>query len=427
MSIVPPHAPDDEESVIGACLLNGKAVDLVYDILAPEHFYRPSHGVIFKAILDVHDKAEPVDALTVVGRLDADGLLEQAGGAVRVHELAGIVPAASNAAHYAKRVRAMWLRREILRVGHELVALGNTGANSVTDLLAEADNKVMSIGQLARGKKAERVFTGKQLMSDYRKILNEPLDEGQIGVRPPFTFLSPLMGSRLYVLSGYSGHGKTASALQFVGSACEGGARVGVETIEMSREDLAHRLVAARASAPYHEVRLGKVSSFHRHNVEKALDEIEDWDFEVIDDSGVDAAQIRRDQRAGKYDLLIVDHLHNISIRDKRHERQELEETVRQLTAIAKEFNIPVLLLAQLSRHDKREPFPRPTLSDLKGTGAIEQLASHVWFIWRKPDEFHNPTTETEFIVAKNRYGGLGAYNLHFRASQVRFTESQYG
>ncbi len=405
-------------------LISPGAIDACAEILSPNAFYRQSHGLIYQAILAVHEKDEPVDALTVVGNLDATGNLEAAGGPERVHLLAAIVPAAGNAAHYARIVRAMWLRREISAVGQGLMELGSSGAESVTDLLAEADKKMLSVSQLASGKNANRVFTGKQMVADYRRILDSPLDETEIGIQTPFHFLPPMMGGRLYILSGYSGHGKTAGALQFVGSACDGGARVGVETIEMSKEDLGHRLVASRAQVPYHNVRLGHIAKDQRPAVEKALEEIETWDFEVIDDSTADATQIRRDQRIGKYDLLIVDHLHNISIKDKRHERQELEETVRALTAIAKDFGIPVLLLAQLSRHDKRDPFPRPTLSDLKGTGAIEQLASHVWFIWRVPDQFHNPTNEAEFIIAKNRYGGLGSHNLHFRASQVRFTEA---
>jgi replicative DNA helicase len=419
---LPAQSLDGEESVLGACLISAGAVDACSEILTPEVFYRQSHGVIFQAILDVAEKGEPVDALTVVGRLDADGKLTEAGGAERVHELSAIVPSAGNAAHYAKIIRAMWLRREIANVGHELVALGDNGAESVTDLFGEIDKKFLRLqSQGTRGK--DRVFTAKQLVAEYRETLASPLDEDKEGVRPPFSFLSPLMGSRLYVIGGYTGHGKSVSGIQFLASACEGGARVGFHSIEMSRTDLTHRLIAS-FGAPYHDVRTGHVASSNRPTVDKALETIEGWDWEIIDDEEVDPAQIRRDQRSGKYDLLIIDHLHRIRIKDKRHGREELEENVRRITNIAKEFDIPVLLLAQLSREEKRNPFPRPTLASLKGSGAIEQEASHVWFAWRKSDEFHQPTSDAEWIISKNRFGPVGYKNLHFRASQVRFTET---
>jgi replicative DNA helicase len=188
------------------------AVDVCSEILVPESFYRHSHGLIFRAILDVAEKGEPVDALTVVGRLDADGKLAAAGGAERVHELSVLTPAASNAAHYAKIVRAMWLRREIASVGHELVALGDNGAESVTDLFGEIDKRFLRL-QSQGTRKKDRVFTAKQLVAEYRETLANPLDENEIGVKAPFSFLSPLMGSRLYVIGGYTGHGKSVSGI----------------------------------------------------------------------------------------------------------------------------------------------------------------------------------------------------------------------
>ena len=411
-------------SVLGACLVKPEALDECAEIISAESFYLPSNGLIFQAMLDVVEKGEPVDIITLAGRLDAQGKLKDIGGSEKLQELSGIGFSSPNAAHWAKIVRAMWLRREIARVGHELVALGDNGAESVTDLFGEIDKKFLRL-QATETRKQDRVFTAKQLVAEYRETLANPLDEDKTGVKPPFTFLSPLIGGRMYILGGYAGHGKSAAAIQFLASGCEGGAKVGFHTIEMSRDDLTHRLVAS-FGVPYHDVRTGHISQSHRGTVEKALETIEGWDFEVIDDEEVDPAQIRRDQRAGKYDLLIIDHFHRIRIRDRRHAREELEENVRRITNISREFNIPVLLLAQLSREEKRNPFPRPTQASLKGSGAIEQEASAVWFIYRLPDENHQPTMDAEFIIAKNRYGGLGFKNLHFRASQVRFSESAY-
>ena len=422
---LPPQSLDAEESCLGACLISPGAVDACAEILTPEAFYRQSHGMIFKAILDVSEKGAPVDALTVVGRLDADGKLGELPGqveATRVHELAAIGFASPNAVHWAKIVRAMWLKRELIRAGNEIVSLGYDGTGPMEEIVAEADGQLLRL-QSQVTKNRDRVFTGQQLVAEYREVLANPLDEDKLGVRPPFLFLPPLMGSRLYVLGGYTADGKTAMGLQFLASACEAGARVGFHSIEMSRTDLMHRLVAARSQTPYHDIRTGRISSVNRPAVEKALEEIDGWDFDVIDDEQIVPSQVRRDQRAGKYDFLIEDHLHRMPIKDKRHERAELEDHVRRTTNIAKEFDIPVLLLAQLSREDKRNPFPRPTLASLKGTGAIEQEAATVWFVYRIRDKDHNPQNDAELITAKNRHGGLGFKNLYFRASQVRFAE----
>jgi replicative DNA helicase len=423
VSGLPAQSLDAEQSVLGAVLYSGN-FDPVVDVgLSAEMFYMPTHSRIFAAIVALFAKGEPIDALMVAGELDrVDSADDHT--ITRLYELAGLGIAEANPAHHARIVRAMWLRREISGVGHELVALGDNGAESVTDLFSEIDKKFLRL-QSIETRKQDRVFTAKQLVAEYRVTLENPLNENETGVKPPFSFLSPLIGGRLYILGGYAGHGKSAGAIQFLASACEGGAKVGFHTIEMSRDDLTHRLVAS-FGVPYHDVRTGHISQNNRGTVEQALQTIEGWDFEVIDDEEVDPAQIRRDQRAGKYDLLIIDHFHRIRIKDRRHAREELEENVRRITNISREFGIPVLLLAQLSREEKRNPFPRPTQASLKGSGAIEQEASAVWFIYRLPDDNHQPTDAAEFIIAKNRYGGLGFKNLHFRASQVRFTERAF-
>ena len=149
-----------------------------------------------------------------------------------------------------------------------------------------------------------------------------------------------------------------------------------------------------------------------------------DWDWELIDDEEVDPAAVRRHQRRGRYDLLIIDHLHRMPVKDKRYERQELEDGVRRITNIAREFDVPVLLLSQLSRsNNPKEPFPRPTMADLRGSAMIEAEAAVVWFVWRKRDKQNQQTSDAELITAKNRFGAVGAHRLGFIGSQVRFTE----
>lgn len=420
MSGLPAQSLDAEESVLGACLMSAGAVDVCSEILVPEAFYRPSHGIIFRAILDVADKGEPVDALTVVGRLDADGRLAEAGGMERIHELGALVPAASNAAHYAKIVRAMWLRREIARVGHELVALGDNGAESVTDLLSEADQKFLRL-QSALKDNRDVVFTGKDLAERFRYKLDHP-QEFESKIKPPFSFLKDqIIDGQLHILAGYQGTGKTALVWQFAGAAAEESAKVGIWTLEMTPDQLADRLITSHG-VPSADVRKGSIERYDLAKAETALERLSRWNVEIINDPRVSPESIRRQQRLSNYDLILIDHLHRFPIKNPAHIRVELSEAVRKITNVAIESNVPIILLSQLTRGTQHDPFPRPTRVQLKETGAIENDAALIWFIWRKwnGQKFEN---EAEWITDKNRYGESDWWRLDFRAAQVRFTE----
>lgn len=403
-------------------MISPHAIDACTDILEGREFYRESHGLIFRAIVALWARSIDVDGITVADELGRDGNLERAGGAERIHTLAALVPAASNARHWANIVRETWLARGLVRTGMELQRLGYERPGPIEELYAQGDKLMVELhGHLER--RNDNVYTGKQLAEDFLRRLNAP-DTEKRGLKAPFRSLSDLLGGRLHVLAGYQAHGKTSIGLQFLRSSCETGARVGLGSIEMSHADLVDRLVA-QAGVPHHQIAQRSIGAEYQDRMNEALVEISSWDFEVIDDEALDPAGVRRHQRRGGYDILILDHLHRMPIRDRRHERQEIEDNVRQITNVAREFDIPVLLLAQLSRPDRSigDPFPRPTTASLKGTGAIEQEASHVWFIWRKSDKQGQLSSEAELITAKNRFGPVGWQPLGFIGTQVRFTE----
>ncbi len=211
-------------------------------------------------------------------------------------------------------------------------------------------------------------------------------------------------------------------SLQFVRSACEAGARVGFASIEMTRDDLTDRLVST-FGVPHARIQARELSHFE-DVAEDALGQIESWDYEVIDDSEITPSGLTRAQRRGKYDFLVVDHLHCIRVKDKRHEREEISDNVLHITNIARTFDIPVLLLSQLSRGMKHDPYPRPGMSDLRGTSVIENLASMVMFVWRKREKGVR-TSVAEIIVAANRFGPEGFRNLTFSERFVRFDPAQ--
>lgn len=421
---LPPQSLDAEESVLGACMMSTKAVEACLDVLEARAFYRESHGHIYKAILALYAKGEAVDAITVVEELTRASVLEEAGGAERVHELASSTPSSSNAKHWANIVRETWLARGLVLAGNEISRLGMERPGPIVDLIAEADAKVIDLqGFLER--KSDAIFTGPQLVEMFLAKIAEPPDEME-GVQPPWPFLKPLQPSRLYILAGYQGEGKTAISLQFLKSGCEGGARVGFQSIEMSKGDLTDRLVSL-FGVPSEMAQSGIVIPEYQPRLDEAMKTIRSWDFEVIDDEDVTPAGIRRSQRRGKYDLLIIDHLHRIPIRDVRHEREELSSAVRQITNISREFEIPVLLLAQLSRGMKQDPYPRPTRRDLFGASAIENEAAHIWFIWRKRNKQNEAGTDAEFIIDKNRFGPTGWQPMWFHPRQVQFNWGNQG
>jgi replicative DNA helicase len=197
-----------------------------------------------------------------------------------------------------------------------------------------------------------------------------------------------------------------------------------VASLEMSHEDVTERVISL-FGIPGDQVQAGDVDDAYSERLNEALVAIASWDFEVIDNETLTPHDLMRAQRRGNYDLLIIDHLHHMKI-DRRHERESIGENVHGITELARRFEIPVLLLAQLSRGPKEAPFPRPTKRDLYGASQIENYASHIWLVWRRPDEFNDFTSQTEFVIAANRFGWSGrdaSRELLFRNRFVRFEE----
>lgn len=412
----PPFDGDAEASALGACLLSQTAVDECSEIISPEAFYLLGNAEIYRAILEVADSGKPVDTLTVAGHLHAKGNLADIGGRERIQELSAIGFSAPNHIHWAKIVHTLWVKRELINVGHEISTLGFEGQGKLEDIVAVAEERWTSLGDRIEGKRGT-VFTAQELVQEFRDRQAKPEETGA-GIPTPFTLLDPLKPKRLYVLGGYQGDGKSVCAIQFLRSACEAGKRVGFMSIEMGHEDLVDRLVAT-FGVPHDRILDGDLENY-RDVVEMALNEIDTWDFSIDDDEDLEPASIRRAQRRGKYDLLIVDHLHRMRV-DRKHIRESTSENVRAMVNIAKKFEIPVLLLAQLSRGQKHDPFPRPTMADFRETSAIESEAAMALFVWRLRDKDNVRQPEAELIVAKNRFGREGYQNLRFSSRHVKF------
>ena len=411
-----PQNQEAERHTLGALMLGTRAIDRVRGILQPEDFYLHRHTVIYRAALALNDNDVPIDHVTLAEKLDQLGLTEEAGGRAYVVELAYDTPSAGNVAHYAGIVREKALQREAMRAcarAADQIAKGTTALTVSSDLVRKMD----ALQRKAAGENT-RIADASMVASYYTdKILNPPSLAN--GVPTPFSFLRPLQPAWLYLLGGYQGEGKTVLLVQFLLAACERGKRVGVVSMEMTWEDLTDRIVSCHG-VPYQEAISGRFSSDENKRVAYDVAErMQTWDLEIIDDPFIDAHGVRGYARAGKYDLLMIDHLHRLPWK----ERRDLELAVAVIKNTAKEMRIPVILLAQLKRGDGTH-FPRPTMASFRESGMIEAEADVAWLLWRKRDERNERMSDAEFIVGKNRYGQEGYNDLVFEGDKVRFREA---
>lgn len=426
---VAPHNLDAEESVLGALMLAENAYFRAIETgLRGSDFYRGSHGAIFEAISKLVSDGVTPDAITVADMLEkteapendtrSANMLEAIGGAGRVQEIAALVPAASNVAHYATIVREQAVKRDLaasITAAQRAVFDGRT-ADAALEMLEQRVDAVRS-----RIVVTENVHNGLKLAERfYAKRLNPPKDE-DTGVPAAYSFLSRRRKGSLYVIAGYTGDGKTVTLLDEVKAVCSAGLRAGYASLEMTGDELVDRLVS-KFGVPYEQAQTGKIADQFVPAAEVAEKTIAGWDFDVYDDEEVDPPKLKRWALAGKYDVIYVDHLHRIEFAD----RFEIEKTVRALRNMAKRLEVPVVLAAQLNRTaDKKNPFPRPTLSSLRETAVIEQEAAVVSFVYRDRDEeTHEAMNGTDYVIAKNRFGKTGIRRLVFDGSKQTFNET---
>lgn len=428
-SPLPPQNLEAEESVIGAMMLAPAAITAVADVLEPEggrKFYRSSHGLLYSTALSLHRAGLPVDAITLVDSLEKRGDLGRIsegphGGKGRVHELAALVPAVSNAAHYAQVVRDAWVKRAVLDIAHRMTVSIYDGGDA-DDLFASAQELFEDArGAMEREREVVvTMFAAAEYLDD--KFRNPP--PLGIGVPPPWRFLPALLGGRLYVLAGYPADGKTVQAHHYFRASVEAKVPTVFVTLEMSWQDLVERL-AANMGLPAKQVQTGRFDPVKRDQAAGVVGKMAMLADvgRIIDNPVCTPADLRRYVKAYGAKFLIVDHLHMFRL-DPEHQRESIEETIRGIWQVAREFDIPVLLLAQLSRTgDKKQPFPRPTMAQIKGSGAIEQFAWRVDFVWRERDEHNLPTDASEYIIAKNRSGDVGIRRIRFVPQETRFEE----
>ena len=400
-----PHSNDAERSVLGAAMLDERALIEVAEKVKPADFYNKSHQEIFAAMMELHRNNSPVDSLTVSEELAKRGVLEMTGGRGYVAGLASDVPSIANASEYAEIVAQKALLRELIIASDDVMTKSYADDSDAQSMLDYAEQQIMEI---AKGRQSRSFVALRDILLENMELISErSKTKGQItgvptGLIDVDRTTSGLQKSDLVILAARPSMGKTAFALCVAKNAASKGNRVMIFSLEMSKEQLTQRLLAMESLIDATKLRTGDLNT-------------EDW---------------KALSKAADLDLVIVDYLQLMEMGGRVESRQlEVAALSRQLKQMARELECPVIALSQLSRASEQRKDNRPVLSDLRDSGAIEQDADVVFFLYR--DEVYNPETETpgecEVIIAKQRNGPIGTERVRWLAPYTKFVNKSHG
>jgi replicative DNA helicase len=430
---IPPQNIEAEQSVLGAMLLDKEALSNVAEIISSQDFYRDDHKEIFEAIMDLYERAEPIDLITVSEQLKARGSLEGIGGLEYLTNLANAVPTTANAKHYAKIVEEKSILRRLIRVSSEIVNMSYEASEEVSYVLDKAEKNIFDVLQK---RNAQGFSPIKEVLIDTFNRLEELYNnKGFVtGIATGFTDLdyktSGLQNSDLILIAARPAMGKTSFVLNIAQyAAIHGKVPVAIFSLEMSKDQLVNRMLCSEAMVDSQKIRTGKLEDSDWQKVARALGPLSEAPIYIDDTPGVTAMEIRAKCRRLKIEknlgLVVIDYLQLMQGRSRGNDsrQQEISEISRSLKILAKEINVPVLTLSQLSRAPEQRADHRPILSDLRESGAIEQDADIVMFLYR--DDYYNPDTEkkniAEAIIAKHRNGSTGTVELAWLGQYTKF------
>lgn len=429
---LPPQNLDAEQSVLGSMLLDRDAVTRAIEILTPEDFYREQHRAVYQAICRLFDRGEAVDMVTATEELKKSGQLEQVGGVSYIASMANMVPTAAHVERYAKIVAEKSILRRLASTSTEIVHKVYEGREAADDLLDEAEQSIFAIAQGIR-RKSYSVLKD-VLVRAFERIEYLFANKGRaIGIPTGFSKLDELLcgfqPAELIVLAARPSMGKTTLALNFAAhAAVEHRIPVGVFSLEMSSEQVAQRILCAEARVDSYRLRTGYLRDHDWPELSRALGKLSEAPIFIDDTPNMSLmemrARARRMRAEHKIGMLIIDYLQLMHARGRAESRQqEISEITRALKGLARELDIPVLALSQLSRAVEQRESRRPQLSDLRESGAIEQDADVVAFIYIRPDQEPERNNHVEVIIAKQRNGPIGTCELIFMKEYARFVE----
>ncbi|MBI4920017.1 replicative DNA helicase [Candidatus Azambacteria bacterium] len=433
---LPPQDIDAEQSVLGSLLIDKDAIIKVADIITAEDFYRKAHEFIFEAMVALYSKSEPIDLLTVSSKLKENKKLKEIGGMSYLTTLMNFVPTASNVVHYAKIVNQKRVLRDLISASNEIASLAWEEKKDIEEILDEAEKKIFGVSQTSLVQEFQHIKPHLAEAFERFDRLHKG-DDTWRGIPTGFIDLDKqlagLQKSDLIILAARPSFGKTSLALDVArNAAVNDKVAVGLFSLEMSKQQLIERLIAAEASVDLWRLRTGQLSDEGKNNdfekISRALDRLSLAPIFIDDAASPNVLQIRtmarRLQSEKGLDLLIIDYLQLMQGSGRIENRtQEVSEISRSLKNLARELNIPVIAVSQLSRAPETRTDQTPKLSDLRESGAIEQDADVVMFIYRE-DKVKKETERkniAEVHIAKHRNGPTGKIELYFNEDYVSF------
>lgn len=440
---LPPHSIEAEQAVLGGLMLDNDAWDKVADVVQEDDLYRQDHRLIFRAIGLLADKGNPHDVVTVSEWLDSNNELDNAGGMSYLGMLAQNTPSAVNIKAYAEIVRERSILRQLIRIGTDISETAyNTEGRESAEILDEAEQAVFDIAeQGARGKRGFKSV--KELLTDVvdridtLSTLENPITGVPTGFQDFDTMTSGLQDSDVIVVAGRPSMGKTTFAMNIAEyAAIKNKVPVAVFSMEMPGEQLVMRMLSSLGRIDQHKVRTGKLDDDDWTSLTSAMSILSDTPLFIDDTPALTPtdlrARARRIKREHGLGLIVIDYLQLMQVAGAKENRtNEISEISRGLKTLAKELSVPVIALSQLNRSLEQRPNKRPVMSDLRESGAIEQDADLIVFIYR--DEVYNEDSPdkgvAEIIIGKQRNGPIGTTRLTFLGQFTRFenyTADQY-
>jgi replicative DNA helicase len=454
---LPPHSVEAEQSVLGGILLDTSAWDKVCDSLGEDDFYRTDHRLIWRHIGRLNGQFKPVDVITLAESLESSAELEKVGGLVYLGSLAQNVPSAANILRYAEIVRERAIMRKLVTVGSEIATSAyNPSGRDAKQLLDEAESRVMAISE--EGERGSQGFMTMpplltQVVERIESLMGRDANE-VTGLATGFTDLdkmtSGLQPGDLVIVAGRPSMGKTAFSINIAeNAALDSNKAVAIFSMEMGGAQLAMRMLGSVGRLNQQNLRTGRLEDEEWSRITHALGQLNDAKIFIDETAGLNSLELRsrarrldRENRkpnaqgvvGGGLGLIVIDYIQLMSSpagRNSENRATEISEISRSLKSLAKELKVPVIALSQLNRSLEQRPNKRPIMSDLRESGAIEQDADLILFIYR--DEVYNPDTQdkgkAEIIVGKQRNGPIGSVELAFRGEFTRFenyTPTQY-
>lgn len=429
--IMPPQNIDAEKSLLGSLLLDKDAMIKVADILKPEDFYEERHRIVFDVMVALYDKQRPLDVVIVTDLLKNKKKLEIIGGASYLAELAGSLPSSANVARYAEIIASKATLRRLIAAANEIEVFGRDQASEVDELLDKAERTLFAVSQ--KYLKTSFVPVKEVLEVAFERIDKLHEHKGELrgiptGFKTLDNTLAGLQKSDLIVVAARPSMGKTSLVLNFALNAASAGFSVGMFHLEMSKEQVADRLISASSGVDSWRLRTGNLKEEDFTKIGDAISTLSETAIYIDDSPGTNIMEMRtkarRLQSEKGLDLLIIDYLQLMEGRRSSESRvQEISEISRGLKGLARELNIPIIAVSQLSREVEKRPKHTPQLSDLRESGSIEQDADVVVFIYREDyyDKDSDRTNIADIIIAKHRNGPIGQFELYFQPEIMVF------